>query len=621
MSNSLSTAIKKLQQGKLTEASKLFARVIKKEPTNAQAQLLQGQCLLRQNRIQEALVHLQQAISAGNPEPCIYYLCAVALEKSGQFLDAQKSYDIAERLGCTDNLMYYMIGCFNANVTKNFAKAEAYFAKTITGNPAAYIAYVALSKVYIDQCRYEDALQALDYCLTHGYESAEIYVNLGHALSHQGRQEEALACYQKSNELAPDYAIAKQNYLAQLLFSLDDEAEIYPEIRKINKSMNSRSRKKYTGEMNCQPGRKLNLGFVSADFRQHAITHYFMPVLKHLDRGRFIIKLFSNNIIEDQTSQALKALSDDWINCSQMTDKQLEEKIRSEKIDILIDLSNNTAGNRLTVFLSRPAPMQVSMMGLPMSTGLECMDYAMRDRQTAEKCQLDKYSVEKILPVENTAFFDPLIELPPVATPPCVENGYITFGSFNGLRKIDKSIMEVWAKLMHALPNSVIQLMTDDQDNSFMRDYLYDIFAEFGVDNSRLLLQARLPLSEFLTSHNEVDIALDPYPYHGESTSYHSLLMGLPLVTRAGNSYASNVSNRILAAINREHWVANSFDEYIEIALSLAADVEGLVEHRKTLRNDIENSSLMDFEQVTGTIETALLTGWQTLCETRSRSN
>jgi predicted O-linked N-acetylglucosamine transferase (SPINDLY family) len=331
--------------------------------------------------------------------------------------------------------------------------------------------------------------------------------------------------------------------------------------------------------------------------------------------------LFSNNIIEDQTSQALKALSDDWINCSQMTDKQLEEKIRSEKIDILIDLSNNTAGNRLTVFLSRPAPMQVSMMGLPMSTGLECMDYAMRDRQTAEKCQLDKYSVEKILPVENTAFFDPLIELPPVATPPCVENGYITFGSFNGLRKIDKSIMEVWAKLMHALPNSVIQLMTDDQDNSFMRDYLYDIFAEFGVDNSRLLLQARLPLSEFLTSHNEVDIALDPYPYHGESTSYHSLLMGLPLVTRAGNSYASNVSNRILAAINREHWVANSFDEYIEIALSLAADVEGLVEHRKTLRNDIENSSLMDFEQVTGTIETALLTGWQTLCETRSRSN
>ncbi|MET0081270.1 MAG: hypothetical protein ABW119_22675, partial [Candidatus Thiodiazotropha lotti] len=308
-----------------------------------------------------------------------------------------------------------------------------------------------------------------------------------------------------------------------------------------------------------------------------------------------------------------------WINCSQMDDKHFQDKIRADQIDILIDLSNNTAGNRLTAFLSRPAPMQVSMMGLQMSTGLNCMDYALRDSQTSEKCHLGKYSSEKILPVENSAFFDPLMELPPVSPPPCIKNGYITFGSFNGLRKIDTSVMEVWAKLLHTLPGSMIRLMTDDYENEFMKEYLYEIFARFEVDKSRLQLQPRLPLEAFLTSHHEVDIALDPYPYHGESTTYHSLLMGLPLVTRTGNSCASNVSNRILSAINREHWVANDFDEYIEIARSLANDVEGLITNRNTLRSDIENSSLMDYKLVTENIESALLAGWQALCEAGSQ--
>ncbi|MCG7992453.1 MAG: tetratricopeptide repeat protein [Candidatus Thiodiazotropha lotti] len=621
MPNNLSTAIKKLNQGKLAEAGKLFSRVIKKDPTNGQAQYLLGQCLLRQNRNQEAALHLQQAISMGNPEPCLYYLCGMALEKSGQFQEAEKSYEIAERLGCSENLMYYMIGSFNANITQNFAKAEVYFGKTITNDPNAYVAYVALSKLYNDQGRYEDALQALDYCLTHGYETVEVYVNLGHALSHQGRQEEALACCKKSVELAPDHAVAQQNYLAQLLFSLDNEAEIYPEIAELTKPLNARVRKKYAGEMNCQLDRKLTLGFVSADLIQHAIVHYFMPVLKHLNKDRFTIILYSNNIIQDQTSNALENLCDVWVNCSQMDDKHFQDKIRTDQVDILIDLSNNTAGNRLTAFLNRPAPMQVSMMGLQMSTGLNCMDYALRDKQTAEKCQLDQYSSEKILPVENSAFFDPLMELPPVAPPPCISNGYITFGSFNGLRKIDKSVMEVWAKLLNAVPGSRIRLMTDDYENKYMRDYLHEIFSQFQVDQNRLQLQPRLSLGEFLTSHNEVDIALDPYPYHGESTTYYSLLMGLPLVTRAGNSCASNVSNRILAAINREQWVANDFDEYIEIALSLAKDVDGLIANRNSLRTDIENSSLMNFKLVTENIESALLIGWQTLCDERKRES
>ncbi|MES9991887.1 MAG: tetratricopeptide repeat protein [Candidatus Thiodiazotropha sp.] len=619
MSGSLSTAIKKLKQGKLSEASKLLSRVIKKESTNTQAQYLYGECLLRQNRIQEASDHIMQAISAGIQEPCIYFLSGMVLEKSGQYEEAEKSYDLAERLGCTKDLMYHVVGSFNANITKNYAKAEIYFAKVLSGKPDADTTYLALSKLYNNQGRYEEALQVLDRCLANGYETAEVYVNLGHALSHQGRQEEALTCCKKALDLAPNLAIPRQNYLAQLLYLFDDEAEIYPQVRTITKTLNARSRKKYSGEMNCLSGRKLKLAFVSADFRNHAISNYFMPVLNNLSRERFHVYLYSNNVAEDHLTEVIKTSSNTWFNCSRMDDKQFEKKIRADKIDILVDLSNNTAGNRLTAFLNRPAPMQVSMMGLQMSTGLDCMDFALRDEYTTEKCQLENYSAEKVLTVKDCAYFDPLIELPPVSAPPSVEKGYITFGSFNGLKKIDKRMIEVWAKLLSLVPGSVIRLMTEDYDNSHMRDYLYDSFAQFDVEQSRLLLQPRLPLDEFLESHNEVDIALDPYPYHGETTSYLSLLMGLPLVSRCGNSSASNVSNRILAAINREHWVATDFDQYIEIAVRLANDVDELVANRKSLRGDIENSSLMDFKQVTQNIENALLSGWQSLCDSRQQ--
>ncbi|MEJ2611159.1 MAG: hypothetical protein P8179_14015, partial [Candidatus Thiodiazotropha sp.] len=291
--------------------------------------------------------------------------------------------------------MYYIIGCYHAKVTKNLSKAEIYFAKTISNNPAAYVAYLALSKIYIDQGRYEEGLQALDYCLTHGYETADVYINLGHALSRQGRQDEALACRKKSIEIDPQNTMAKHNYLVQLLFSYDEESAIYPEIQKITQPLNAHSKAKYDGKIDCQPGRKLNIGFVSGDFHEHVISHYFMPILRNLNRDKFSVHLYYNGIIHDQITKTYSELSDYWYNCYTLNDEQLESKIISDKIDILIDLSNNTAGNRLTAFLNRPAPMQVSMTGLPMSTGLDCMDYALRDQYTADKCNLSAYSSER----------------------------------------------------------------------------------------------------------------------------------------------------------------------------------------------------------------------------------
>jgi predicted O-linked N-acetylglucosamine transferase (SPINDLY family) len=619
MSNALINAQKKLRQGKLGDASKLLTRVLNKEPSSPLALYLLGETLLLQGRVDEAIVKLREAVLSGQAQPCWYVMFGLALEKKGLYTDAEKSYKLAEMSGCNDERMYYMLGNYNTNIAHNYAKAEIYYASLINMNPNAFVAYVGLSRLYILQNRYEEAIQALDHCLTHNYESVEVYINLGHALSHQGRQADALTCMKKAMEIDPNNIIAKQNYIAQLLYTIDDQSTLFREIKTITKPLNKHAKKRYSGSIDCHRGRKLRIGFISADLRHHAIAYYLKPIIEHFDKDLFSLHFYYNNKIYDEITEEIKSKSDSWCECHLLTDHQLAGQISSDKIDILIDLSNHTVGNRLTVFNLKPAPMQVSWLGLPITTGLESIDYSLKDRSLVEACALDINSSEKLLSVDNLTLYKPLFEFPPLCEPPCMKNGFITFGSFNGLRKIDLKVIEIWAKLVQKLPGSKIRMVIDDYNNELMRDHIYEIFTRFNVEKSSVVLHPRQPLADYLKSYSEADIALDPYPYHGQTTSFDSLLMGLPLVTRAGRSIASNLSTRILSAINRQQWIAKDFDEYIEIALSLARDKEALVSNRRTLRNDVENSSIMDYKGLTKNIESTLASAWDKLCSASSK--
>jgi predicted O-linked N-acetylglucosamine transferase (SPINDLY family) len=619
MSNALINAQKKLRQGKLDDANKLLTRVLKKEPGNLQALYLLGETLLLQGRVDEALVNLKGAVSSGQAQPCWYVMCGVALEKKGLYADAEKSYKLAEMSGCNDDRMYYMLGNFYTNIFHDYAKAEIYYASLINMNPNAFVAYVGLSRLYILQNRYEEAIQALDHCLTHDYESVEVYINLGHALSHQGRQADALTCMKKAMAIDPDNVLAKQNYIVQLLYTNDDQSDIYQEIKVITQPLNKQAKKRYNGPVDDLKDRKVRLGFVSADLRHHAIAFYFKPILEHFDKDRFSIHFYYNNNTYDEITDAIKAHSDSWCECHLLSDDQLATQIRSDKIDILIDLSNHTVGNRLTLFNLRPAPMQVSWMGLPISTGLKSIDFSLKDSSIIDVCKLNENSSEQVLPVDNLTLYKPLYKFPALSEPPCLKNGYITFGSFNGLRKINLQMIETWARLLRNVPGAKIRMLIEDYQNELMREHIHDIYANYGIDKSLVELHPRMSHDDYLISHNEVDIALDPYPYHGQTTSFNSLLMGLPLVSRAGKSTASNLSTRILSAINKQQWIAKDFDDYIAIALSLTQDKERLTSIRRSLRNDVENSSIMDYRRHAENVGAALIKGWQLLYEANSK--
>ncbi|MET0026482.1 MAG: tetratricopeptide repeat protein [Candidatus Thiodiazotropha sp.] len=615
MSNNLFIAEKKLSQGKPADAQKILSRILKKEPDNRKAAILMGESLLLLERVDEALPYLMQAVANGQGEPCWFVPCGLALEKKGQYVDAEKSYQLAERSGCTEPRMYYLIGNFHTNITRNYAKAEVYYAHLITLNPDAWVAYLALSRLYILQERYEESIQALDHCLQNGYESVELYINLAHALAHQGRQQEALDCNRKALQIEPGHLIAMQNYLTQLLYTEDDQALIYQEVRKTVAPLNRQCRKAFQGSVDCSGGRKLRLGFVSADLRQHAIAHYFLPVIEHIDRKHFEFFFYYNSIVQDATTERIRQFADDWCDCQHFTDQQLEMKIRDDRIDILIDLSNHTLGNRLPVFTRRPAPMQVSWLGLPVSTGLDCIDFAIKDRQTIEICNLTENASETMLPVESLNLYFPFHELPPLSPPPSQKNAFITFGSFNVLRKIDRRILEVWAKLLRRIPDARLRMVIEDYNNPTMRDYLYDLFSELGADRERIILKPSLPMDEYMLSHNEVDIALDPYPYHGQTTTYNALMMGVPVISCCGKSIASNLARRILTAIGKQDWLAENFEDYLGKAAALAEDPTHLVQIREQLREEIQRSSIMDFTTAAAGIESALLEGWQLRCK------
>ncbi len=615
MSNNLFIAEKKLSQGKPAEAHKLLARILKKEPSNRKAAILNGESLLLLDRVDEALPFLMQAVADGQGEPCWFVPCGLALEKKGQYADAEKSYQLAERSGCTEPRLYYLIGNFHTNITRDYAKAEVYYAHLISLKPDAQVAYLALSRLYILQERYEEAIQALDHCLQNGYEPVEVYINLAHALAHQGRQQEALDCNRKALQIEPGHLVAMQNYLTQLLYTEDDQAVIYREVRKTVAPLNKLCRSAYQGSIDCSEGRKLRLGFVSADLRQHAIAHYFLPIIEHIGRERFEFFFYYNNLVKDSTTERIRAFADSWCDCMHFTDEQLDMRIRDDRIDILIDLSNHTVGNRLSVFTRRPAPMQVSWLGLPVSTGLDCIDFAIKDRETIEICNLRENASETLLPVESLNLYAPFHELPPLSPPPCEKNGFITFGSFNVLRKVDRRILETWAKLLRRIPDARLRMVIEDYNNPTMRDYIYDLFSELGADRDRVILKPSLPMDEYMLSHNEVDIALDPYPYHGQTTTYNALMMGVPVISCCGKSIASNLSRRILSAIGKQAWLAEDFEAYQDKAVALAEDSTGLAQIRQHLRDEIRQSSIMDFTTAAAGIESALLEGWKLRCQ------
>lgn len=365
---------------------------------------------------------------------------------------------------------------------------------------------------------------------------------------------------------------------------------------------------------NRDPERKLKIGYVSADFYNHAVSYFIEPILQRNDLNRFEIHCFSNVQSEDFITERLRAFGQPWHDIKSLSDQRVARLVEEVGIDILIDLSGHTAMNRLGVFMRKSAPIQATMIGYVDTTGLDAMDYLLTGPGVIDE-SMEPFFSERIWRLPRTgSVYRPAEPAPDVAPAPCIHNGYVTFGSYNRFNKINPEVIALWARILRAVPGSRLILEHTAYRTRSVCSWVEAQFRAADVNMARITLRVGGSTIDYLKAHGDVDIALDPFPYCGGTTSVDALWMGVPLVTLAGRRMVSRMGLAILHVLGHPEWVAQTPDDYVTIAAGLAADPERLVALRPQLRAEMLASPFFDYEGYVHDLEEAYREMWRCWC-------
>jgi len=343
-------------------------------------------------------------------------------------------------------------------------------------------------------------------------------------------------------------------------------------------------------------------------------------VLEAHDRCQVEVVCYSDVARPDHFTRHLMSKVERWVTIHGMDDADVAERIRSDGIDILVDLAGHTAGNRLKVFAEKPAPVQVAdWIGYPDTRGLSAIDYRITDAVLDPEGS-ERFSSEKVIRLLQGFCWRTRFEAGPVQTSPVERTGHITFGSFNQLHKMTLEVIKVWARLLRAEPSSRLFLVASALANPSVSDRVATYFADAGIGRDRPTLEKTVATPNHLALYNEVDIALDSFPYNGHTTSCEALWMGVPVVTMSGDRRVSRAGRSLLTVIDLPELIADTAEAYVEIAVSLARDAPRLAALRAGMRERLRRSPLCDVEAMTRAVETAYRSAWRRWCEQPQRT-
>ena len=369
----------------------------------------------------------------------------------------------------------------------------------------------------------------------------------------------------------------------------------------------------WTHQRSAPTSRPLRVGFVSADLHHHPVAGFIAPVWAALDRRVVEVWVYSVGKEEDETTARLRLVADRWHDAAALTDAELAARIHADAIDVLFDLSGHTSGHRLPCFARKPAPLQVTWIGYPNTTGLTAMDYALCDPFNAPPGLYEAGYVEKFARIPCSGTFEPLGELPAVGPLPALQRGAICFGSFNVLRKIGPAVLDAWARVLHATPGS--QLLVGHVEDESGAARLRQALSCRGIGGERLRLCPPRPLADYLALHAEVDMLLDAWPYTGGTTTNYALAMGVPVVTLRGPSRAHCQSAGVLGRIGLQDWVADDVDGFVQLATAKASDLAALAALRAGLRERWRDTPLRRPVTVARGLEAAVQEMWRRWCD------
>ncbi len=423
---------------------------------------------------------------------------------------------------------------------------------------------------------------------------AEAYNNLGNMLTTVGQLPEASQAFMRALEFKPDLQAAISNHLANLNYRDDLSAEvIFEEHKRLGQSLVERfggNSKPHTHVPDTS--RRLRIGFISPDLYRHSVIYYLLPYLRHHDRQQFEVYCYYTGHIKDDYTDDARKLAARWYDVLGRDETELTALIQGHEIDILIDLCGQFSRNSLPVFAAKPAPVQVTWLGYPNTTGLDAVDYRITDAIVDPEGHSESLYTEELLRLDDGYHcFSPQKDAPEAGLPPYQQNGYITFGSFNNNLKISESCVALWSAVLHAVEGSRLLLKSKWFGDPTVQASYLRLFAGEGIPEERitLLSWADSP-RESLQRYDKIDIALDTLPYNGTTTTCESLWQGVPVLTLKGSRAAGRVGASLLSCIGREDWVAATPEAFVELAAKTAADHAGLTALRKTLRAQVQAS-------------------------------
>lgn len=570
ISKLLQTAQTAFNKQKYNEAEKWLNKVLDLDPSNANAHHTLGLIAFTTGRVANALEHLGKAAENNKNNPQILYNHASVLLETGQYSNALKIF----------------------NKVLNLTPEHI---------PSLHKCSVIMGKM--GNLKLAERMCKLIINLDPSH--AEAHNNLGNTYKDQGRIEEAITTYKKALALKHDYITAGSNLLLCLTYSNRDPKTVFDEHREWEKRIAGHQfDKKSTPQTINHDKARIHIGYVSEDFRIHSVGYFIEPIIENHDKTQFKIFCYADIAKPDSTTGRIKRNASEWRSIYNVDDKEVIKMIEEDEIDILVDLAGHSGDNRLSLFLNKPAPIQVAYLGYPNTTGLSTMDYRLTDER-ADPAGQDRFYTEKLyrLP-EGFLCYRPPENVPPVAKTPALENGYITFGSFNNLPKISPDAIKVWSEILNTVNNSRLVIKTKPFNDPEVMKHYKDLFIQYGIETERLIFNGHSPSTEeHLKWYGRIDIALDTFPYNGTTTTCEALLMGVPVITLVGNRHACRVGNSILSRIGLFEMTAHDKKGYIEIASNLTNNINKLSKLRSSLRNELLKSPLCNGASFTQTLE------------------
>jgi protein O-GlcNAc transferase len=572
-------ALEMSRQGKPDAAAAQLRRFLQRHPNHWPVVVVLGQVLLQSGHAEQALFEFQRCLAAAPKMPACH-------NNVGMALSALKRSDEALRA----------------------------FRESVHLDPGYAKGWLGLSMALLGVPDYREAAAAARRAIELAPSMGEAYHNLGLSLLESGQVEEAIATMRRGIERTPWHSVMHSTMLiatnyrgglspAQLRETHETFARLHPPTPGIR-----------AARTDPNPDRRLRIGVLSADTRTHSVMFFLEPLLEHHDRGQVEVFCYAVNRDADETTARLKRHGVRWIDASVPDDGALDRLIRRDQIDILIEFGGHSAGNRLLALKDKPAPVLVTAIGYPNTTGMPAIDYRLVDSLT-DPAGSDDAATETLLRLDPCFLCYRPPQSPEPDPPPSASGAPPTFGSFNSLQKLSEETLAVWGRVMERVPGSRLALKTAGLNDAWAREVLTARLERAGISPDRVdLLASTKGIAEHLSLYARMDVALDPFPYNGTTTTCEALWMGVPVVALAGDRHAARVGVTLLRAIGREDLVAPSADEYIRIASSLAMDTARLTSLRASLRGAVAASVLCDGPAYARRFEAAMRGIWHQWC-------